>query len=193
MTYFFRDIKFEHAAWFHVAENVISESTLKKVDDYMKTQQVKKATMYSPTGEVTDSNVRVANVFWLKDKSLGSVYQEITTITREINNQLWELNLEGWEPFQYTEYPVGGHCEWHMDSFARVDGTMLRKVSISVGLTDDYEGGEIQLKTSHEENAYKLKRGDIIVFPSFILHRVAPVTKGLRKVIVGWSQGVNFI
>ena len=58
----------------------------------------------------------------------------------------------------------------------------------------DFEGGDFQINSGQEKDAesVKMKKGDIIVFPSFMLHRVKPVTKGVRKSIVIWVMGPKF-
>ena len=44
-------------------------------------------------------------------------------------------------------------------------------------------------KINHKEQPIKLDKGEIVIFPSWMLHKVTPVTKGKRKVIVGWGIG----
>ena len=73
---------------------------------------------------------------------------------------------------------------------------MLRKLSISVGLNEDYEGGEFEIhsiKGTKEEpydiRKLRLPKGSAIIFPSFQLHKVHEVTKGTRKAIVAWFFG----
>jgi PKHD-type hydroxylase len=48
----------------------------------------------------------------------------------------------------------------------------------------------MQLNKNEHEMAQK--RGRILFFPSFILHKVHPVTKGVRKSIVAWVEGPKF-
>ena len=72
-----------------------------------------------------------------------------------------------------------------------------RKLSVTFLLNEpgvDFEGGEFEINSGEEKNAesIKMKKGDIIVFPSFMLHRVKPVTKGVRKSIVIWVMGPKF-
>ena len=80
---------------------------------------------------------------------------------------------------------------WHNDQ-ANFTGP-TRKISFSLGLSNsnEYEGGDLVIKTSFKENHYKLDRGDIIVFPSWVLHKVTSVTKGKRRVVVGWGEGIS--
>lgn len=65
-----------------------------------------------------------------------------------------------------------------------------RKISVTVQLSagDDYEGGELELNSGKILSAMR-EAGAIVLFPSFMLHRVAPVTRGQRWAIVGWVQG----
>ncbi len=48
---------------------------------------------------------------------------------------------------------------------------------------------KLRLGTEDCDHSYKLSKGEIFVFPSSVLHKVTPVTKGFRKVIVGWGLG----
>ena len=66
-----------------------------------------------------------------------------------------------------------------------------RKLSFIIGLSpaESYEGGEITFKVGPSDTSIKLEQGNMIVFPSFILHKVEPVTKGERYVLVGWLRG----
>ena len=70
-----------------------------------------------------------------------------------------------------------------------------KKVSFMIGLSDvsEYEGGELQLRLGVDDVSIKLNRGEILIIPSFILHRVTTVTKGVRRVITGWGSGPNFV
>ena len=63
----------------------------------------------------------------------------------------------------------------------------------------DYKGGELEFSfpTPENRNISSIKeiitQGSIVVFPSFIWHRVKPVTEGTRYSLVIWSIGNNFI
>ena len=52
----------------------------------------------------------------------------------------------------------------------------------------EYEGGELRIEGSHGTQCYKLPEGSLVLYPSSSLHRVAPVTRGIRDVAVGWLQ-----
>ena len=73
----------------------------------------------------------------------------------------------------------------------------IRKLSITMLLNEpgiDFEGGGFEINNGRESESLKVetKRGRIIAFPSFMIHRVAPVTKGTRKSLVVWVLGPKF-
>ena len=101
------------------------------------------------------------------------------------------FDLSGFgDEIQYTEYfgENNGHYSWHGDIGPNVPH---RKLSIVVQLSDpeDYEGGELELSAgSYLVDGPKTK-GTVIVFPSFVLHRVLPLTSGERRSLVSWVSG----
>ena len=78
---------------------------------------------------------------------------------------------------------------------------MVSKLSFTICLNDNYEGGEFELSLPNpkpeKHRFFKFdkvfKKGTLIVFPSFTWHKVNPVIKGYRKVLVGWVLGKPFV
>ena len=109
----------------------------------------------------------------------------------EANDIMWKFDLSHMsEKIQYTEYygnNEGGY-EWHMD--CGVDIQNQRKVSVTVQLSDssEYEGGDLEFNIGRELTAQR-GIGTAVIFPSFYLHRVTPVTSGIRKSFVLWVGG----
>ena len=85
------------------------------------------------------------------------------------------------------KYESTDKFEWHIDSGQRYP----RNVSITYYLNDDYEGGLIEYR--HFGISYKPKAGDIIIFGSDYpyMHRVTPVTNGIRYALVNWYRYKN--
>ena len=76
-------------------------------------------------------------------------------------------------------------------------GGRVRKLSMTILLNDDYEGGDFQFATYAKEQCEVVtpeynKQGTVIVFPSDMEHRVLPVTKGTRYSLVTWFLGPPF-
>ena len=153
-------------------------------------------------GKGEDGESRRGNVAWLPRYSNDNewVYESLLNITRQANEELWKFDLTGfWEDCQYTTYNAtkeggenGDFYDWHLD----IDGSygVQRKISIVVQLTDpkEYEGGELELKTSCNSYVADRELGSILLFPSFCLHKVNPVTKGKRNSLVLWVSGMPF-
>lgn len=90
----------------------------------------------------------------------------------------------------FSRYDQGMHYGDHSDFAFMRDGTMRSDLSFTLFLSDpsDYEGGELVLNTDVRPESYKLQAGDLIVYPTLLLHRVEPVRSGTRFVAVGWVE-----
>tara|TARA_R110001592_G_scaffold333237_1_gene616997 strand:- start:47 stop:634 length:588 start_codon:yes stop_codon:yes gene_type:complete len=142
-------------------------------------------------------SARNANVSFINEKS---VLDRWLSVAQSVNKQIgWDLELDAMENLQYGEYNQEQYYDWHVDQHKvpYADGR-IRKCSFSVFLNDDYEGGEFDLETGSpkQENRIetftKLPINQMIFFQSEFWHRVRPVTKGVRKSIVGWVLGPKF-
>ena len=69
-----------------------------------------------------------------------------------------------------------------------------RKVSLTVQLTDgdDYEGGDLQLWRGNTRLNAPRGKGTVVIFPSYMMHRVTEVTKGTRESLVLWVGGDHY-
>ena len=69
-----------------------------------------------------------------------------------------------------------------------------RKLSVSIQLTDpeEYEGGELNFFINKDVIEAPKTKGTVIIFPSFFMHKVKMVTKGVRKSLVIWIHGPVF-
>lgn len=141
-----------------------------------------------------NTELRKSNVSWITPTNeFFWVYQRVTDIILELNSKYFRFDLFGiTEPFQFTEYTDdNGHYSKHVD---RKSGFVVRKLSVSIQLTDPstYVGGELLLYFEDEPAKTKTEQGALIVFPSYTLHEVTPVTQGTRYSLVAWVTGKNF-
>lgn len=146
------------------------------------------------SGDVTiDEQLRKSNVCFLPPTDIPHVYDKLTWVMNKLNPEYFNFDLTGFGEFlQFAEYREGDYINSHLD----MGPTMIpRKLTLSVQLTDedDYEGGDIEIMTA-AEHPQKLsrQRGTILVFPSYIMHRVTPITRGVRHSLVGWVTGPQF-
>ena len=143
---------------------------------------------------VLDTNTRTSHISWIPFKKMPEMYKDIETIMKKTNgNHFGFEGMQITELAQYTEYPEGGFYDWHVDNYANCEHEPpVRKISMTCLLSpeNEFEGGDLELMK--EGQAVKLKQGEAAFFASFIRHRVAPVTKGVRRSLVMWFGGPPF-
>ena len=145
-----------------------------------------------------DSNYRRSDVMFLTDMSrLSDIYNAVINTALEVNNVHFKYSLNYVEPLQYSVYNSSnlGCYDVHTDSYLRSTSGFIRKLSFSILLDDpqDFEGGDLLLHTTSEPFKVNMNKGDMFLFPSFIPHSVSPVTQGVRRSLVGWVCGPNFV
>lgn len=142
----------------------------------------------------TESDARRSDIKWLPVHS--PIGETIMGLARDVNKH-FNLDLSNVESLQYTEYDskVLGHYDFHADVDFFLGETLFdRKLSITVQLSnpEDYEGGDFVIMGREGEvhlPKEAKKMGTVIAFPSYINHKVSPVTRGLRKSLVSWVVG----
>lgn len=169
-------------------------------DELLQIEQIQESIPFNMAKITQDTDdletKRKSEVKWLGKEvpDFKWLYERFITMGTEANTSLWKFDLtEIVDDLQYTVYHHdGGHFDWHMDlgseKYAR------RKVSITMQLSDpeDYEGGDFEFMIGNEVVKLPRKKGCVILFPSYFLHRVTPVTKGTRKSLVLWIYGPPF-
>ncbi len=138
---------------------------------------------------------RKSNIKWLPfDSKWEWVIDRIMTHVIEANNTIWKFDLNSIiDNIQYTEYEGnGGHYDWHLD--IGPGKISHRKISITIQLSDpeEYVGGDLQIMTGSEYTTVPRGKGTVVIFPSFLLHRVVPLTSGNRKSLVLWVGGDHY-
>ena len=150
---------------------------------------------------------RNSNVVWLNDRW---IYKEIHPFIRIANQDAgWNFEWDWSESCQFTKYKKNQHYDWHCDSWStsyKEAGTYngkIRKLSSILILSDpkDYSGGDLEFdfRNADPDKKRNVKvckdikcKGSLIVFPSFVWHRVNPVKKGIRYSLVSWHLGKPF-
>lgn len=143
-------------------------------------------TFANPSGEMRDS-VRNTDVMMFDPIHWFSGILFNLALASNIQSE-WNMSILAPESLQIAFYGTEQHYAWHQDSITMSRDEIIRKLSVVCMLSDssDYEGGKFELDECGEIN---LQKGDVIVFPSFMKHRVTPVTSGIRKTAVIWVSG----
>ena len=151
---------------------------------------------------------RDSNIVWMNDRW---IYNEIQPYIHQSNaNAGWNFEWDYSESCQFTKYKKGQYYDWHCDSWEEVYNKpnthshgKIRKLSVTVTLSDpkDYKGGELEFDFRNNDpdkkkNIHKcteiLPKGSLVVFPSFVWHRVCPIKSGERNSLVIWNLGYPF-
>lgn len=155
---------------------------------------------------------RDSNIVWMNDRW---IYDQIQPYVHQANKSAgWNFEWDWSESCQFTKYSKEQYYDWHCDSWdipynkpedPNSHGK-IRKLSVTCQLTDgsEYTGGELQFDRRNYDPHMRdedkhvltvkeiLPKGSIVVFPSFVWHRVQPVTKGTRYSLVVWNLGYPF-
>jgi len=178
--------------WF---QNAFSEEELTRLYDLLESLQYQDATTIGNQDEKI-SEVRSSKIKWIPQTNNWQwLYQKLFNMIEEANGALWNFDLFGTNEFiQYTEYLASdqGHYDWHQD--IGPGGPSLRKVSLVVQLTEaeEYEGGDLQIWPGGNIWTVPKGKGNVAIFPSYMMHRVTPMTSGVRKSLVLWAGGQHY-
>jgi len=158
-------------------------------------------------GQIPDywlnKNHRDSKIFFIEEQK-REIYDIIWPYLTEANERAgWKFDIKHAESPQLTKYEEGGFYNWHRDGKSdslSVNKKELfgyvRKLSISVNLNEGYEGGQLELAQLDRGEIRIMEPnssiGTITIFPSFLMHRVRPVTKGKRYSLVLWFSGPPF-
>lgn len=167
--------------------------TIKEIETIVEIGEQKGISRATVGDENNAPNVRQSHVSWIDvSDETKWIYEKLSPIVTELNNEYFGFNLWGFqEDLQYTVYDASRgseHYDWHVDS--NVKNGIARRLSIVMQLSHphEYEGGELWLHNVTESVMQK-EQGIIFAFPSYMLHRVTPVTKGVRRSLVAWVTG----
>lgn len=179
--------------WYYFKQG-FSEDEIQQIFELAGNQEFKKAEL--ETQSDASGQIRKSQIKWLDTDIPGIhwLYEKFAKMCMEANTALWQFELNGMqEQLQFGVYKGdGGHYDWHMDVGPGM--AQQRKISIVLQLSEPhaYEGGEFELFVNNEVSKLPKEKGTVILFPSYCMHRVTPVTSGERKSLVLWVSGPAF-
>ncbi len=147
------------------------------------------------SNNIKNEDIRKSNVAWFRSPTPDTkwLWDKMSALTTMANARNYNFTLVGFlEAFQFTEYDTeGSHYTWHMDHGGGVLGK--RKLSLCIQLSDPetYEGGNLELFYGLPAVVAKRDRGTAVIFPSYTMHRVTPITSGKRYSLVVWASGTE--
>jgi PKHD-type hydroxylase len=164
-------------------------------------QIIEKAMKLPPQQAVIGANAyhpetRESELRWIyyENRDFPDLFETARRHFERANAEAFGVDASYIPSFQFTTYHAArlGHYRWHTDVFWESDNACDRKLSMVMQLSPEhaYKGGELELDVHSPPPAGELRRqGTVIVFPSFVHHRVMPVTDGTRHSLVAWQEG----
>ena len=139
------------------------------------------------------SDDRKSKIKWIpQTEEWMWLYEKLIGLADHANKEMWNFDIWGYQDLlQYTKYyGNGGHYDWHADLGPGISNRKLSCV-LQLSTPEEYEGGELQMNPGGDIMSVPKGLGTICFFPSFLLHRVTPLTSGTRKSLVTWLCGAN--
>ncbi|WP_343503180.1 2OG-Fe(II) oxygenase [Alloyangia pacifica] len=178
----------------HSIPEAFSETDCARLIEIARTAEASDARL---VGQQRAHNLRRADLVWLDDVAGAEwVMDRIIELVRDANRSAYDFALDAFdESAQIARYGAEreGHFDWHSDIG---EGRLAarRKLTMVVQLSDegDYEGGALEVMPSNHIVTAGKERGTATLFPSYMLHRVTPVSSGERHSLTIWAHGPAF-
>jgi len=143
--------------------------------------------------------IRATKVAWVtRTPETEDLYYRMEAIVLRLNAEHFRADLSGLSTMQYAVYrqAESGHFDWHNDyGRDRGDpGHEPRKLTLSLQLSDggSYDGCDLEARAAHPLDVAPRERGTLVAIRSNVLHRVTPITRGVRKSLVAWATGPEY-
>jgi PKHD-type hydroxylase len=178
-------------------QDLLSDIEVEKVHELAKKYKKERAKTLNVEFGKIDSNIRRSDARWIKyDENSKWLYEKVSSSAKAINDEVYGFELIGAQPFQYTIYDSSeeGHYDWHQDVID-CDNNNIRKISVVILLSDktEFSGGSFLVSPDgNKPKEILMKKGRMIIFPSWIPHCVTPVLEGVRVSLVMWLYGKRF-
>lgn len=187
-------MKDHYAHW----SGLFTKEELTTIDEYiLKNVEPSSSLVSSSKEEIPE--IRKSTLYWVNNNpDTEWIFRRINAAGLKLNSHFF--GFEAWpvSTLQYTIYEEGGdHYTWHQDmhlekGLQSLDLTFQRKFSLVMLCQKCEEGGDLELLWNSSPVAPNLEEGNAVVFPSFTVHRVTPVVKGIRKSLVAWFEGPDW-
>ena len=189
-------ITHEYVYW----DNLFSDEELDKICELSSELEMKDGVTLGDT-----TNYRISkNNFHRLNENNQWIFDRLNGLINHVNIEFFNYDLNGYDFYQYSEYHANldGQYKYHFDmsvggnNIYKPDATIeTRKLSLALLLNEpevDFKGGQFSFKSGEDDTIVESKRGRIYFFPSYVLHKVFPVTEGIRKSLVVWVTGPKF-
>ena len=194
------DVELQQFHIYAYIENCFNNQEIDLINSYCDSTKLEEATVAVQEKSLkleADHNWRKTDIQWFDrtDIKYKWLFEKLVYNISSINYDFYNFDITVLENLQYSVYKEGHHYIKHADvKLTKAKDDFQRKLSFTLQLSDEseYEGGELLLYNSEFPQVMQKRKGTLTVFPSYILHEVRPVTRGIRKALVGWALGKDF-
>ena len=190
-------------------ENFLTKEECTKLRDTLDTDELVDASLAGNyTENLVNKNVRRTLNTIFQDENLS---KKLDIAIRVANKQYFNYDINSIDTIRFLKYGDGSNYTWHTDIGAKE--TSLRKLTAIIQLSDEneYDGGVLEFGITNSTDCQctdkqhcteecsggllkaNKSQGTLIIFPSFLSHRVTPITNGFRYSIVTWMEGDTFV
>ena len=174
--------------------NAFTQEEILKIIEIGENLPITPGTTVGHDNEVGVSEYRVSDISWIDEtEETAWIYEKIANYAKIANKEMWNFDIWDYQDLlQFTKYyGDGGHYDWHVDLGPGISNRKLSCV-LQLSSPEEYEGGVLQMNPGGNIIEVPQGLGTICFFPSFLLHRVTPLTSGIRKSLVTWLCGAHF-
>lgn len=194
-------VRMEHSNCFW--NNLFNDEELSAIIEYCESipkVDAKVGTDNSDDGQLNE-NIRYSKIAWIyRNEDTDWFFSRIESASNKLNSKFFGFDIETLTTLQYTVYDgESSHYDWHWDCFTgnnldNLNDQKQRKLTSVLQLDDpdDYTGGFLELLPCGMAERMERKKGFMVTFPSFLVHRVTPVETGLRRSLVAWFTGPDW-
>lgn len=188
---------------FIVDHNFFNAGECDFISSYCSNLKLKEGEEYSQYSNIPQQ--RRANIAFIEPGPTETqwLFEKFNNLIAYYNDTNFDYDITGYDYMQYAKYGTGDKHDFHMDlplGTRRLDYFLtecFRKLSVILLLNEpgvDFEGGNFEINHFSEKFPIDagLKKGSVLIFPSFMIHRVAPITSGIRQTISVWPIGPKF-
>lgn len=137
-----------------------------------------------------DYRVADSNIHWLFERVRDKVVWA--------NTHHYHFDIVGlWQQINYLRYrfvegEVPGHYDWHTDFGGGTSSQRKLSVVVQLSPPEEYDDCRLLLRNEGVIDPGHIGQGDMIVFPSWTVHSVTPISRGERRALVSWVSGPPF-
>lgn len=132
-----------------------------------------------------------SEVCWLPTASAPDwLVERVTDLVEEAAGQFEFDVSHALEDFKLIRYARNNRVAWHVDCAGGPTATRKLTLTALLSAPSDFDGGA--LTVAGYPNELHRDIGDVVIFPSFLAHKVTTVTRGTRHTLIAWAHGTPF-